>query len=472
MALTSFSFFTFFLIVFIGCLIFENNNRQKKLLLLVVSYYFYMTIDWRFPLLLLALTFINYYIGSYILKEKRIAVKRWLVIIAVTLSLSILFYFKYANFFIESITELLNFGFIDRENPIIKVVLPVGISFMTFQAITYPIDIYTGKLTKRATIIDFSLFMAFFPQLLSGPIVRASYFLPQLNNNEGFNGKNIFEGIGLILRGIIKKVIFADILAMHIVDPAFNNPSSFSSAFLLVAIIAFSFQVYMDLSGYTDIALGTGKILGYKLPINFNRPYLATSIANYWQRWHISMSSFFRDYLYEAIAPLKFGNIYSKLIIVFIAIGLWHGAGWNFILYGLIHGMLVGFEHYKKNIRLRVGESLIVYRGFKLFLRIIQVFLIISFTRILFRGSSLEESINYFTELFTSEGTGFPLSWIAGIVLALAVLLHIVPLRFRDWLTDSVSRLPSVITAGITVLFIYVLTAFSSDNSSFIYFQF
>lgn len=431
-----------------------------------------MTIDWRFAGLLLLLTFINFYAGYIIVKYQAKAVKKLSVTVAVSLSLAIIFYFKYANFFIESFTNLFHFSFVERETPLLDIVLPIGISFMTFQAITYPLDLYSKKLAHRASLQDFSLFMAFFPQLLSGPIVRASYFMPQLENNDGFSGKNLAQGVVLILRGLVKKIIIADILAIQIVDPAFSDPDGYSSLFLLTAIIAFSFQVYMDLSGYTDIAIGIGKMLGYQLPVNFNRPYLATSIANYWQRWHISMSSFFRDYLFEAISSWRWCNIYGKLIIVFMSIGLWHGAGWNFILYGLIHGSLVGFEQYQKNRRSKLGLPPVVYRRFKLFIKILQVFIIVAMTRVLFRGDSLENSAHYITSIFTSQVTIFPLSWLAGTALFCAIALHFSPVRWRDEFDRRFISLPVFVSAGFTTVLIYVLTALGVGSAGFIYFQF
>ncbi len=431
-----------------------------------------MTIDWRFSLLLLALTLINYYAGCAISRFSDKSIQKLSVTISVVLSLAILFYFKYANFFIDSFMALFSFGATTRDQPIINVILPVGISFMTFQSITYPIDLYSNKLKHQATLKDFCLFMAFFPQLLSGPIVRASYFIPQLENNQGFNGKNMLEGMALAVKGLVKKVIIADILAAQIVDPAFENPELYSPLFLAIAIIAFSFQVYMDLSGYTDIALGVGRMIGYKLPINFNQPYLATSIANYWQRWHISMSSFFRDYLYEPISSWTWCNLYTKLLLVFISIGLWHGAGWNFVLYGFIHGSLVTFEHYKKSKRSEAGEPLVVYRGTRLAIRTAQIFLIVSVTRILFRGGSLSESLHYIQTIFFSESNLMPISLISGITLLLAGISQFSPIAWRDKVMKYFITMPSPISAGFIVLTFYFLIAFGTNKVSFIYFQF
>jgi D-alanyl-lipoteichoic acid acyltransferase DltB (MBOAT superfamily) len=472
MSLTSLSFFVFFMVVFGGCLVLKRHNDRKKWFLLAASYYFYLSIDWRFSFSLVALTAINYLAGQVVATQATQAARRFGVTVAISLSLAILFYFKYANFFISQVAWLLNIGSIDREHLYLNVFMPVGISFITFQAITYPIDMYSGRVTHRASIVDFALFMAFFPRLLSGPIVRAADFLPQLENNQGFTGAHIMEGLFLVIRGLFKKIMIADVLALHVVDPAFASPHTFSSTFLLISLIAYSFQVYADLSGYTDIALGTGRMLGYRLPINFNRPYLATSIANYWQRWHISMSSFFRDYLYQAIASWTWCNIYGKLLIVFMAIGLWHGAGWNFILYGLIHGALVAFEHFRNSRRPVPGLPNSILRGTALLVRIVQIFLIVSITRVLFRVTDLDESFQYMHALLFSSATGIPLSGMAIFALSLATLFHFTPVAWRDTLGEWFVRSPAPVSAGLAAFIVYIFTAIASGSTAFIYFQF
>nr|WP_279625989.1 MBOAT family O-acyltransferase [Malonomonas rubra] len=472
MSLTSFPFFIFYLVIFFVCLLVEDRNEQKKTVLILASYYFYMTIDWRFSFLLLSLTAINYFCGSVILRSNSQRIKKIAVSAALLLSLSILFYFKYANFFIDSVLQLLSFSFFERDQLIIQVVLPVGISFMTFQAITYPLDIYAERIKSSSSIKDFVLFMSFFPQLLSGPIVRASYFLPQLKQTAKANNKNLSEGLVLVVSGLVKKIIIADILAVQIVDPAFNTPHEYSSAFLVFSLVAFSFQIYMDLSGYTDIALGTGKMLGYDLPINFNRPYIATSVANYWQRWHISMSSFFRDYLYGAIADWSWCNLYIKVLIVFVAVGLWHGAGWNFVVYGLIHGSFVGLEHFFKNRRLQANKPPYVYRGFLLGLRVFQVFSIVSLTRILFRCDDVASAFDYVVSMFTSSVEAFPVTALSACVLALSVVTHFVPVKWKDLLLAGFIRLPVAVSAGVATLIIYLMIALDTNKSAFLYFQF
>ena len=472
MLLTDFTFYLVFLFVFLVSVFLRYKGEQKKSFLLVVSYLFYALVDWRFPILLLSLTLINYIAGNIIVSSHNQAEKKRALGLSILLSLSILFYFKYANFFIEQAATLIGFNSFERDQLLLSVFMPLGISFITFQAITYPIDCYRGQITHSTSPLNFSLFIAFFPQLLSGPIVRAANFIPQLETTKNVDTKLMYEGFWQIIRGLVKKIIIADTLAYHIVDPAFANPSEFSSAFLLLAVIAFSFQIYMDLSGYTDIALGLAKMLGYKLPINFNRPYMATSISNYWQRWHISMSSFFRDYLYQAIEKWHWCNTTTKLIIVFIAIGFWHGAGWNFVLYGTIHGCLVALEHKKKLKRATLGKPPIIYRGVTLAVQVLKIFTIVAFTRILFRGDDFSNSHQFFNAMLNNTSSYAPITITAIIMLCIAIALHYTPTSWRDGFSDYISRIPAIISAGIATLLIYCMVAFANKNAAFIYFQF
>lgn len=472
MLLTNFTFYIAFLFVFLVSIYLRKQKTQRKSFLLVVSYLFYGLIDWRFPVLLAGITLVNFTVGNRIIASSRGKSQKLMLILSIVVSLLVLFYFKYANFFIEQVTSLLSFNETEQSRYLFNVLMPVGISFITFQAITYPIDCYRKDITHPTSLLNFSLFMAFFPQLLSGPIVRASYFIPQLENVNNIDNKLVYEGFWQIIRGLIKKVIIADTLAYQLVNPAFASPSDFSSIFLILAIFAFSIQIYMDLSGYTDIALGLGKMLGYKLPINFNRPYLATSIANYWQRWHISMSSFFRDYLYSAIEKWQWCNIYAKLFIVFIAIGFWHGAGWNFLLYGAIHGGLVAMEHYHKLKRATLGKPPLIYRGVMLAIQIIKIFIIVAFTRILFRGDDLSSSYQFISTVFNSTSQNTPITVTSIILLLIAVIMHLTPTAWRDNFSFYIAKVPTILSAGVITFSIYCMVAFSNKGASFIYFQF
>ena len=410
MDITGFTYLVFFSCVLVLHRLLQGSHRAQKYLLTAASYYFYCTIDWRFAALLIALTGINWAAGRVVATSTSDSAKRWAIGAAVLGSLGILFYFKYLNFFSDMLNGLTAWLGAGALVPLVDVILPVGISFMTFQAITYPIDLYRGQLGKPAGLLDFSFFMAFFPRLLAGPIVRASYFLPQLEQPAPVvSADQRFEGLALVLRGLVKKVLIADTLGAHLVDPAFANPDAFSAGFLWLAMFGYSFQVYLDLSGYTDMAIGAARMLGYRLPSNFNRPYLATSVSNFWQRWHISISSFFRDYLYVPLAAAWRAPSWVNLLIVFVAIGLWHGAGWNFVIYGLVHGTLVSAEHYRDQRRARLGVAPLVYRGTAFVMQVVMVFSLIALTRLLFRGGELELVTRFVTGMFSVGGGAFPL---------------------------------------------------------------
>ncbi len=473
MIFQSFHFLVFFLVtLWVVRELLARNSEAKKNFLLVASYYFYMCWDWRFAGLILAITLINYFVGPYIASAGTPKAKRGWLALSLVSSLAILAYFKYADFFIDSMNRLLSGLGFSGDLPLLQVVLPLGISFYTFQSISYTLDIYRGRIAPVHSLRDFALFVAFFPQLVAGPIVRASHFLPQLGADRKEEAGAMESGFALILRGFIKKVAIADALALHIVDPAFSDPAAYSPLFLLVGLYAYSYQVYMDFSGYTDIARGTARTLGYELPINFNRPYKATSISDFWQRWHISMSSFFRDYLFHGLGGSKYGNVYVNLLITFVAIGIWHGAGWNFVLYGLCHGVLVGLERWRRVRRRRLGIPERRYRGLHLAWRIFWVFNVVSLARLLFRGGSIEGAVAYGQAMLDFGVTRLPLDMVGVSVLLLAVALHYTPDRWAVGWKKLYCRLPAMVQGGVMVVTIFVLIAVSTGQAPFIYFQF
>ncbi|MEJ2199936.1 MAG: MBOAT family O-acyltransferase [Desulfuromonadaceae bacterium] len=474
MAFQSYHFLIFFICVFFGTHILAKiSHSLKKDFLLLASYYFYSCWDWRFSGLIFSITVINYIIGPliYRAKEKRIKVL-WLWL-SLAPSLLILAYFKYTNFFIGSFIDLLAVFDLQANLHLLNIILPVGISFYTFQSISYTLDIYRGRTTPVHSFRDFALFVAFFPQLVAGPIVRASHFLPQLDQEPAQDDNAIESGFALIMRGFIKKVIIADVLALHIVDPAFAQPSDYSPIFLLVALYSYSYQVYMDFSGYTDIARGAAKSLGYELQINFNRPYKSQSISEFWQRWHISMSSFFRDYLYFGLGGSKYGNVYVNLVITFVAIGIWHGAGWNFVVYGLCHGGFVGCERWARTRRKRLGLPEKVLSPSRRVLKIFFIFNLVSLTRILFRGGSLSAAVEYLDSILSFDRLWIiPLDVIGVTVLIVAIIFHYVPDFWTFRWKDLYLKIPTYVQAPLIVLVVYLMVAFSSKSAPFIYFQF
>lgn len=473
MSFQSFHFLVFYIAIMAITYYGTRTNFSKKLVLLFGSYYFYMCWDWRFAGLLLFLTVSNYYLGAKIATAATQTLKKFYLTLSILSSLGVLAYFKYANFFIDSANNLLTAIGFANEISLLSIALPVGISFFTFQSISYTLDIFKRRMTRIDSILDFGLFVAFFPQLVAGPIVRASYFLPQLQTFHRPDQQQMQDGIALVLRGFIKKIVFADVLARHFVDAAFHSPSEFSPGYLVIALYAYSFQIYMDFSGYTDIARGVAKTLGYELQINFNRPYQAISVSNFWQRWHISMSSFFRDYLFHGLGGSRHGNVYFNVLITFIAIGVWHGAGWNFFIYGIIHGSLVAVERWQRGRRKAKGlEPVPHYQGWRRARQIFLILTIVSVARILFRAGSIDGAIDYCAAILTASGDAFPLGWLGVLVLASAFVLHYTP---QDWAIAWKSRyseLPSLAQALLIVGTIYVLVAISAGSAPFIYFQF
>lgn len=463
MSFTSLHFYLFLLLLLV-LLSLVQRNSTKKTILLIASYWFYMSWDWRFGGLLLLMTVVNFYCGRRIYRGSQ--PKLWLAV-SLVFSLGLLGLFKYFNFFMANVDAVASMLGLSSHSSLLEILLPVGISFYTFQALSYTIDIYRKQLEPVSSLADFALFVSFFPQLVAGPIVRASYFLPQLTHLQRADSQAQQEGVMLIIRGLVKKVLLADVLALHLVDPAFASYNTYSSAFLLLALVGYSFQVYLDFSAYTDIARGCARMLGYKLPLNFNRPYLADSISNFWQRWHISMSSFFRDYLYYGLGGSKYGNVYVNLVLTFVAIGFWHGAGWNFLLYGLCHGLLVGLERF-----LRGRGWLTQQQGWRWGLAVLRTFMLVCLLRLMFRADDLTQSWGYLQAMGQNFDIEFQLTTSGAIALLLSVLLHLVPTGTINDMQQRYLRLPQLMQAGSLVLLLYGMIALGSGEAPFIYFQF
>ena len=463
MSFTSFHFYVF-LIALVILLRLIQHNGQKKMLLLLASYWFYMSWDWRFGALLFAMTAVNFYCGRLIRYSAR--PKIWLAV-SLVFSLGVLGLFKYFNFFLTNLDAVASMLGMSSHINILHIILPVGISFYTFQALSYTIDIYRRQLDPVDSLADFALFVSFFPQLVAGPIVRASYFLPQLAQHTYADSAAQQEGVMLIIRGLIKKVLLADVLALHLVDPAFADYANQSSVFLVLALIGYSFQVYLDFSAYTDIARGCARLLGYQLPVNFNRPYLADSISNFWQRWHISMSSFFRDYLYHGLGGSKRGNVYLNLVLTFVAIGVWHGAGWNFLLYGFCHGVLVAFERYMRKYGWFGKQT-----GWRWALAVLRTFFLVCLLRVMFRAEDLHHAGGYLQAIWHNMALSFHLTAAGAVALLVAVILHLIPQHYIALWQQRYLTTPQLLQASVIVLLLYSMLMLGSGEAPFIYFQF
>ena len=339
MSFTDIIFYPFFFIVFFAVLIIEspfgikifksNFQSVKKILLLAASYIFYGYWDYRFCFLLLFLS------ASVFFCAKRLEKGKIYTFIGIVLPLIILGFFKYFNFFTDSFLTVFNI----KNSMSLNIILPVGISFYTFQSLSYIIDVKRKTIPAETNFIDLALYIAFFPQLVAGPIVKASEFLPQLKENRTITKSSVETGIQIFVFGLFKKVVLADNLAPF-VDDAFSRTEIYSGFSILMAVIAYSFQIYFDFSGYSDMAIGCAKILGFDFSKNFNMPYISKNVSEFWKRWHISLSSWLQSYLYIPLGGNRKGTArtYINLLITMILGGLWHGANWTFIIWGLLHG--------------------------------------------------------------------------------------------------------------------------------------
>jgi alginate O-acetyltransferase complex protein AlgI len=343
-------FLLFFLIVAAALAAFGRHFAQKKAMLVVASYYFYAQWDWRFCFLLAGSTTISYVAGLLIGGSDDSRRRRLVLTIGVTLHLVILGIFKYLDFLIGSANQLAHMLRLQHELPFFEVLLPVGISFFTFHGISYITDVYRGDVRVCRAPLDMALYMSFFPQLVAGPIVRAAYFLPQLAQPSD-EPISVAAALLLILGGMVKKVIIANYLATGLVDPVFAAPDNYGGPDLLLATYAYAVQIYCDFSAYTDIAIALAALCGFRFPRNFNQPYRALRLREFWQRWHISLSTWLRDYLYKPLGGNRHGrlNTYRNLLITMLLGGIWHGAAWKFVMWGALHGGGLAVE--------RMGEA-------------------------------------------------------------------------------------------------------------------
>lgn len=341
MLFNSFDFAIFLSIVFIlYWLVLKNTTRAQNVLLLVASYVFYGWWDWRFLSLILFSTLVDFAIANGMAGTSKIKRRKWLLGISVIVNIGLLGFFKYYNFFLDSFVDAFTFFGKDFDLNRLDIILPVGISFYTFQTLSYTIDVYRNKLTPTKDIISFAAFVSFFPQLVAGPIERASNLLPQFYRKRTFNYKESVIGIKQIIWGLFKKIVIADNCAQY-ANEIFTNYESLSSLTLCFGAIYFAFQIYGDFSGYSDIAIGTARLFNFNLMTNFRYPYFSRDIAEFWRRWHISLSTWFRDYVYIPLGGSK-GSILKKLrnvFVIFIVSGFWHGANWTFIAWGALNAI-------------------------------------------------------------------------------------------------------------------------------------
>jgi alginate O-acetyltransferase complex protein AlgI len=482
MLFNSLSFLAFFPLVYIlYWTVFKNNLKWQNLMLMLASYYFYACWDWRFLFLLAFSTFLDFFTGLKIHKSENDSIRKIWLIISVGINLGFLGVFKYYNFFASSFASLLEgLGF--QVNPgLIEVVLPVGISFYTFHGLSYVFDIYNKKIQPSEDFVNYSLFVSFFPLLVAGPIERATHLLPQIEVPRKFNQENSKDGLRQILWGLFKKVVIADNCA-SVVNPIFDSNDYSSGSTLVVGAILFAFQIYCDFSGYSDIALGTARLLGFELLRNFAFPYFSRDIAEFWRRWHISLSSWFRDYLYFPLGGSRLGKLISvrNTLIIFTVSGFWHGANWTFIVWGIYHGLLflplLVLNRNRSNTNI-VAENKWIFSP-KEFLQMLLTFTLVVIGWILFRAENMTQAMNYIIGMFNKSILTLPnISQKKEMAIAFSFILVLLSFEWLNrskshGLNFSANKIPKVFRTIIYVFLVWMIIWFNGNQAEFIYFQF
>jgi len=472
MLFNSLPFAVFLPIVFTVYWALRNSLRSQNVMLLVASYVFYGWWDARFLSLIVASTVVDYLLGQYLAVATNALKRKLLLTASMIFNLGLLGVFKYYNFFMENFMEIANSVGLHTNPILLKIALPVGISFYTFQTMSYTIDIYRKQLEPTKDFIAFAAFVGYFPQLVAGPIERASNLLPQMSKRRYFDYQKAVDGMRQTLWGFFKKVVIADAVA-PIVDQAFGDPNGFSAIALITGALLFSIQIYCDFSGYSDIAIGISKLFGIDLMQNFRTPYFSRDIAEFWRRWHISLSTWFRDYLYIPLGgsrgstALKVRNTFA----IFIVSGFWHGANWTFIIWGLINALLFLPLLLAKRNRSNLNDPEISDLH-----RILLTFSITTIAWIFFRADSLSHAIDYLQNIAI---------WNSGKSLSIkpTLLVYIALLFFGDWIGRKHDFALNTLSEGILskspwlrlTLYLslaYLILLYIGGQQNFIYFQF
>ena len=475
MLFNSIEFLLFILIVIPTYFILPHKKRW--ILLLIASYFFYGFWEIKYLGIIIGSTVIDYFIGLRIHSSLTQKTKKIFLYLSLTSNLSVLFIFKYFNFFLHNTNEIIQLSNYNYQLPYLEVILPVGISFYTFQTLSYSLDIYNGKIdTPEKNIGIFALFVSFFPQLVAGPIERASNLLPQFHKKHCFSFNKAASGLTLALWGLFKKVVVADRLSI-IVNEIYNNPTEYLGFTIVIGTIFFAFQIYCDFSGYSDIAIGIARTMGFDFLKNFRTPYFSSSIGEFWKKWHISLSTWFKDYLY---IPLGGNRVvkwkwYYNLLITFLVSGFWHGAQWTFIIWGSLHGLYLILETLIKIKRNPIINCLLT----------LKTFILVCFGWIFFRANTLDEAFLIILKIFsfneyklsqfsfyvipvvkkTAYSMDFILSYLSIIILIILEFTFIHKISFLS--LKFKYRAPFYIFAIIAIL---ILGAF--EQNAFIYFQF
>ena len=467
---------------FFGLYVFLSTRpsfRQIRIVYVILfSLYFYYKCSGYFFILIIFSTVVDFYLGKFLYQSSSDNGRRALLILSLLINLGLLAYFKYTNFFIGILNDLQS-----RQLETMDIFLPVGISFYTFQTMSYTIDIYRRKLVPTKSFLDFAFFVTFFPQLVAGPIVRASSFLPQLKLPMKMGNWEYSRAIFFICSGLFKKAIISDYISINFVDRVFESPSLYTGFENLMGIYGYALQIYCDFSGYSDMAIGIALLLGFRLPINFDSPYKSRSFQEFWRRWHISLSTWLRDYLYISMGGNRKGVLrtYLHLMVTMLLGGLWHGPHWKFVIWGALHGILLALERLLKPLgeRLRFKNA---YQALPIAignaLRGLTVFHLVCLGWVFFRAESWEKIAEMFSQITTAFRFDFIIPVILAyeevfILLGVGYLLHFLPKRWEkgifDWYVDTQIWVKPL---SLAVVIWLVMQTMSAEIQPFIYFQF
>ncbi len=483
MLFNSIDFAIFLPIVFVLYWFLTNKNlKLQNLLVVVSSYIFYGWWDWRFLILIVISTFTDFIIGIALSKQNSILHKKMLLLVSIFVNLGMLGFFKYYNFFVENFIAAFSFFGNPIQPNTLNIILPVGISFYTFQTLSYTIDVYRKKLEPTNDYIAFTAFVSFFPQLVAGPIERASNLLPQFYVKRTFNYDKAVDGMRQILWGLFKKVVIADNCAVF-VNLIFNNSDSYAGSTLVLGVIFFAFQIYCDFSGYSDIAIGTARLFGFDLMRNFAFPYFSRDIAEFWRRWHISLSTWFRDYLYIPLGGSK-GGVGMKIrntFLIFVISGFWHGANWTFIIWGALNALyfipLMLSNKNRDHIEIVAKGRYLpdLWDTFK----ILVTFVLTLFAWIFFRAENVSHAVSYISSIFSISF--FTIPAFQGIGRSISLLLMILFLVLVEWfgrekqfaIAEVGTNWAKAYRWSFYSLIVFFIGMFmQTDETPFIYFQF
>ncbi|MCU7491683.1 MAG: MBOAT family O-acyltransferase [Bacteroidota bacterium] len=471
-----FLFFFFAFLIFYSA--FSKSRNFRVYILIIFSLFFYYKAAGLYFLLLIFSSLFNFSAGKFIGQSESPLKKKTALIASIVVNIGVLFYFKYTNFFIEIINHIGSSAITPLD-----IFLPVGISFFTFKALSYVLDVFLEKMEPEGSFRDFLLYVSFFPSILAGPIDRAPEFLPQVKGDVKIPENYIGRGIFLIIAGLFKKAVIADYIGVNFVDRIFEMPTRYTGVENLLAVYGYALKVYCDFSGYSDIAIGVALLMGFKLMDNFNSPYQAASIAEFWRRWHISLSSWLQDYLFRPL-QMKFRNLRtlgnaSALVITFLICGLWHGASYTFILWGAVHGLMMAFALFTKKPKQMLYEKLGISNSKVLHvLQVIITFHLIAVTWVLFGATSFSSAMDMFSQIFNYFKGGVFVQFVQAFpsVFALIIagyVLHFIPKSFEVKSAGLLTKTPLWGKALILAVMIWVVAqAKSADLQPFIYFQF